>query len=271
LHCEPLAGRGILVHADHGLGDTLQLVRYVDALVAHGAGRVWLGVQTSLHPLLADSGYRDLVPPEGDGASFDVHISIMDLPCVFRSTDETLPARVPYLRAQTNRAERWRGALSAIGGLKVGIAWQGNRNYAWDHLRSIPLAEFGPLAAVEGVRLVALQQGDGRRQLKDVSFPVVDLGEAVDRDAPFVDTAAIIAGLDLVIASDSALAHLAGALAAPIWLVLPRGAEWRWKHQGETTAWYPTMRLFRQRGGGGWAEVMQQVARHLQLLARRPP
>jgi Tfp pilus assembly protein PilF len=268
----PLAGRTILIHCDRGLGDTLQMARWLDEVGRRGAGRILFAAQEVLHPLLADAGLGELVSPSAQGLEFDVYVSVMNLPCVIRASDATIPP-ADYLRAQEPLVAQWRETLRDVDGFRVGIAWQGDRNYVWDHLRSIPLEQFEPLSRVRGVRLVALQKGDGREQLQNRRgrFEVIDLGADVDRQGAFVDTAAIIANLDLVITSDSAVAHLAGTLGAPVWVALPRGAEWRWQRGRDTSPWYPTMRLFRQVSAEDWAGILNQMAEELQSMtsARR--
>jgi hypothetical protein len=265
----PLSGETILVHCHHGLGDTLQFSRFAGEVRRRGAGRVLLAAQESLHPLLSESGLPcELVSPTADGLQYDRYVSLMSLPCVLRVTDETISGE-PYLRAAEHRVAEWREALARFDGFRVGIAWQGNRNYAWDHLRSIPLAEFAPLARVPGVRLFGLQMGGGRRQLAAAGFPIQDLTEGIDREGAFLDTAAIIANLDLVISSDTALAHLAGALGQPTWVALSCGAEWRWQRTRATTPWYRSMRLCRQSQVGTWSDVFEAMARGLQEEATR--
>jgi hypothetical protein len=151
----------------------------------------------------------------------------------------------------------------------VGIAWQGQRRFRSDHLRSMPLACFAPLAQVPGVRLISLQKDDASRQIAELNgaFPVIDLSERIDRDGAFLDTAAIMQNLDLVATSDTAAAHLAGALAAPVWVALARGPDWRWLHQRADSPWYPTMRLFRQSAAGRWQRVFREMAQSLASLA----
>jgi hypothetical protein len=224
-------------------------------------------VPNALHPLLAEAGLVELVSPQGPLPSCDVSVGLLYLPCLLKPTEETIPA-APYLRAGAPPlVAKWGKRLRSLGGFQVGIAWQGNRCHAWDHLRSIPLAQFAPLAAVGGVRLIALQEGFGREQLSRLAgrFPVADLGDGDHRS--LMDTAAIIANLDLVITCDSAVAHLAGALGAPVWTALPRGADWRWQLDREDSPWYPTMRLFRQQAVGDWQEVFRRMAARLEQLA----
>jgi hypothetical protein len=176
------------------------------------------------------------------------------------------------LRTTPERVEHWRERLADIRGLRVGIAWQGNSQFAWDQWRSMALAEFEPLSQVDGVRLVSLQKGDDRdaTRASAARLGVIDLGDDLDREAgAFMDTAAIIGHLDLVVTSDSATAHLAGALGAPVWVALPRAPEWRWMLERTDTPWYPTMRLFRQKALGDWQTPFRQMAAELTWLARR--
>jgi hypothetical protein len=178
----------------------------------------------------------------------------------------TVPAEVPYLFADPDLVERWRQGLESRPGFQVGIAWQGNPKYRDDRLRSIPLTQFAPLAAVPGVQLVSLQKGPGSEQLQRLggAFAVADLGPQLDEAAgPFMDTAAVLTGLDLVITSDSAVAHLAGGLGVPTWLALPSLPDWRWLLGRDDCPWYPTMRLFRQDTPGDWEAVFARLAAEL--------
>ncbi len=268
----PLEGRTILIHCGQGLGDTLQFVRYLPWVRARGAGRILLAAQLSLHPLLRQSGVGELVAPDAPSLEFATQAAIMTLPGLFHATAETIPAEVPYLQADADLVQRWRAKLARFDSFKIGIGWQGNRRYPWDHLRSIRLAEFEPLTHAPGVRLISLQEGEGRDQISSAAdrFEVVDLGDEVDRQAgAFVDTAAILKNLDLVITSDTALAHLAGALAVPVWLALPFAPDWRWLRHGETTAWYPTMRLYRQTRLGDWSAIFTRMAAELPALVAK--
>jgi hypothetical protein len=161
----------------------------------------------------------------------------------------------------------WRGELASLPGLKVGIAWQGNPAFRGDAQRSIPLARFLPLARVKGARLISLQKGPGTEQLGALAgqFEVLDLNGRLDEiSGAFMDTAAVIMNLDLVIACDSAVVHLAGALGAAVWVALPLVPDWRWLLEREDSPWYPTMRLFRQTRAGHWEDVFERMAEELQ-------
>ena len=156
---------------------------------------------------------------------------------------------------------RWRQELAGIAGFKIGIAWQGARDFRLDRWRSIPLRHFAPLARVPGVRLVSLQKGFGAEQMAAVDFPIVDWSDRLDGAAgPLMDTAAVISNLDLVISSDTAIPHLAGALGAPVWVALHKVPDWRWLLDRDDSPWYPTMRLFRQATLGDWPDVFERIA-----------
>ena len=206
------------------------------------------------------------VPP------IDYHCPLLSLPLAFGTELATIPAEVPYLSADPERIARWAGRVAGLAGLKVGIAWQGNpgvERLLWARGRSIPLAALAPLAELRGLSLVSLQKGAGAEQLLEVPFRdrVLDLGREFDRgpDA-FVDAAAVMASLDLVICSDTSIAHLAGALGRPVWTLLHASPDWRWLLGRADSPWYPTMRLFRQ-SGGDWGEVVGAAAAELASLA----
>ncbi|HEX3727481.1 MAG TPA: tetratricopeptide repeat protein [Pirellulales bacterium] len=264
---EPLKGRTLLVHCEQGLGDTLQFIRYLKPLKQSG-GRLVVVVQKRLLPLLAGSGWEGLIAPGDPLPPFDVYSMLLSLPHKLGTTLETIPRDVPYLSADPARVNQWRAELRKQPGLKVGIAWQGRTSLHGDRLRSIPLRCFAPLA-MPGVRLFSLQKGPGSEQLSQVAdqLNVVDLGPALDHDGAFVDTAAVMRNLDVVITSDTAVAHLAGGLGVRVWLALSQVAEWRWMRQRDTSPWYPTMRLFRQQRLLDWSDVFSRLAAELQQLA----
>ncbi len=263
----PLADQVLLVHAEQGLGDTLQFIRYLP-LVRARAQHVWVEVQAALMPLLAQSGFTGLVPRGDQLPPFDVQAPLLTLPGVFGTTLENIPTQVPYVSVDSARVVRWRERLSEWPGLRVGISWQGNPEYEFDRHRSIPLAAFEPLARVPGVRLISLQKHFGLDQLSALAgrFEVVDLGAELDRDGAFLDTAAVMQNLDVVITSDTVGAHLAGALGARVWMAVSIVPEWRWLRDREDCPWYPSMRLIRQRERGNWDELMQRVAAELGKL-----
>jgi hypothetical protein len=166
-----------------------------------------------------------------------------------------------------------RDALATVSGLKVGINWQGSQGFAGDFYRSVPLSSYAPVAQIEGIKLYSLQRGFGREQLASVAdaWQVTDFGDDVDCDGAFMDTAALVMNLDLVITTDTAIAHLAGGLGVPVWVALQFSPNWRWLLDRSDSPWYPSMRLFRQPQFGDWSHVFGEIASELKILvsARR--
>jgi hypothetical protein len=257
----PLRGRKLLVCAEQGLGDTLQFIRYLP-LANEKFGAVTFAAPKALVPLLRQSGFANVLANGDTSIEYDTWMPLVSLPGLFGTTLETVPARSPYLFADSRLVSHWREVLGESAAFRVGIAWQGRKSFGGDRFRSIPLAQFQALA-LPGVELISLQQGPGRKQLADVEgrFAVRDLGAEVDRDrGSFMDTAAIMQSLDLVMTSDSAVAHLAGGLGVEGWTALPLAADWRWLTAREDSPWYPTMRLFRQVQFDNWTEVFVRMA-----------
>ncbi|MBI3838475.1 MAG: glycosyltransferase family protein [Planctomycetia bacterium] len=267
---EPFANRTLLVYTEQGLGDTFQFVRYLP-LVQQRGGKVLLEVQESLVPLLQTSGIERLIATGTDLGAFDLQAPLHNLPGIFQTTTENVPRDVPYLRADPKLVEIWRDRLSKFGGFKIGLAWQGEKALEYDRSRSIALKEFAPLAATPRVQLFSLQKKAGTEQLAEVAdqFTVHDLGEKLDEGSgAFMDTAAVIKNLDLVVTADTSIAHLAGALGVTTWVGLPTPPDWRWLLEREDSPWYPTVRLFRQATPGNWAEVFARMAGELAMPIR---
>ena len=269
---EPLAGRTLLLHPEQGLGDTLQFMRYAPLALQCG-GAVKLAVQPPLVPLARQSGFEAGLVSADEPADFDVHCPLMSVPAYLPDASGQPYWGGPYLRAKPELVADWQPRIAALGGFKVGIAWAGNPTHAADRFRSVHLRQFAPLAAIDGVRLVSLQCGQGKTQIAEVGgeFDVVDLGDDVDRSAgAFMDTAAVIEHLDLVVSVDTSIVHLAGGLGQAAWVLVPFSPDWRWGLTGDTTRWYPSLRLFRQRRFDVWVEVFAQVAAALRpLVAER--
>ena len=257
-----LEGKRLEVSVEQGFGDTLQFIRYLP-LVEPRVGEVVAVVQPELIPILAGSGFGNLVPDSAAAGPCDAQIVLLDLPGLLGTTLDTVPADVPYLRADPQLVERWRDRLGPATGLKVGIAWQGNKKYYLDQSRSIPLTAFEPLAKLPGVRLISLQAGEAARQIDSLAgrFQVTRFDEPFDvRHGSFMDTAAVMMGLDLIVTSDTAIAHLAGGLGVPVWVALALSPDWRWMLDRADSPWYPTMRLFRQSRIGQWSDVFDAIA-----------
>lgn len=266
---ESLRGRRILIWTERGLGDTLQFCRYAPLLRELGAD-VSLEVHPRLEMLLRGQfpGVH-LLSADEPAPDFDYQCPLLSLPGALSTELATIPASIPYLRADRAAVERWAQRLPSGAALRVGIVWQGNpaaeRN--WASGRSWSLAVLEPLTRLPGVSLISLQTGPGAGQLSAVTFAerIVSFGEELDPgpDA-FLDTAAILVGLDLLISCDTSVAHLAGALAVPVWLALHTTSEWRWLLERTDSPWYPTMRLFRQRAAGDWSAVVDDMCRALE-------
>jgi tetratricopeptide (TPR) repeat protein len=259
----PLAGRTILLHAEQGLGDTIQLVRYVPRLAA--GAKVVLEVHPELKALLLRLPGAAAVIARGEPRpAFDLHCPLGSLPLALKTEPASVPADIPYLAADPARVERWRARLEALGRPRVAIVWAGNTAHANDRNRSLPLAGLAPLWADSRARLVSLQRDlrAGDAELL-AAAPVLQLGpELMDFD----DTAAVLAGCDLVIAVDTSVAHLAGALGRPLWVLLPFSADWRWTKDSDRSPWYPSARLYREPRPGDWDDVVARVARDLATL-----
>ena len=264
-----LDGQTILLQTEQGVGDAFQFVRYARLVKAKG-GRVVLQCHPSLVRILASCPGIDQVVPAGTPLpGSHVTAPLLSLPMLCRTTLESIPADIPYLAVDPVRVDCWRARLAALPGFKVGICWQGSPTFKRDRLRSVPLASFAPLAAVPGVCLIALQRGPGLEQIarQGEHLGIVDLpGRSDDPAEGWLDTAALIQALDLVISVDTAVVHLAGALAAPVWVAIPFMPDWRWLLNREDSLWYPTLRLFRQRSPGNWPEVFQRIGATLHQL-----
>ncbi len=271
---EPLAGRRLLVYADQGLGDTLQFCRYVPVLEAMGA-RVVFEVQPVLKQLLASLPMRGSLLGRGETLPVcELCIPLASLPLALNTRLDTIPGGVPYLRADPQAAATWKARLARLPGLVVGLNWHGNpeaEKLSALQARSFPLAAAAPLA-LPGVSLVALQKGAGAEQRTAVDFAaaLTQLTDPSYMGAAEIatETAAILSGIDLVITADTALAHMAGALGVPVWVMLQHVPDWRWLTGRSDSPWYPTMRLFRQRAPGDWEELFTRVAAELAAQRR---
>jgi tetratricopeptide (TPR) repeat protein len=262
---EDLAGKSILVLSEQGFGDTLQFVRYVPRLVEAGA-RVTVLTNPPLVTLLRSIPGIEVTGALPADAMYDFQVAMMCLPRVFGTTLETIPGETPYLAADLAKAGRWAARLAALGdGPKVGLVWAGASRkhdlgaFALDRRRSLALDQLAPLADVPGVGFVSLQKDEPALQARHppAGLRLVDFATEL---GDFADTAAVVAGLDLVISVDTSVAHLTGALGKPVWILSRYEGCWRWLNGREDTPWYPTARLYHQRAPGDWAEVIARVA-----------
>ena len=262
---EELAGKTILLQTEQGLGDTLQFVRYAAMVKARG-GHVIVRAPNPLLPVLRTVAGVDTVFDTEARPSFDVHVPLLSLPLIFGTDIDTVPAEIPYIKADPELVTTWRERLGAHSGISVGLVWQGNPEHPNDRRRSIRLEALRPLLDCSGVRFVSLQVGAGQDQVKGLEQRIVDPSNRID-PASFADAAAIIANLDLVISIDSAIAHLAGALGKPVWIMLAESSDWRWLRGRDDTPWYPRARLFRQSTTDDWTGVVKRLRAELWSFA----
>jgi tetratricopeptide (TPR) repeat protein len=272
---EPLEDKSILVHAEQGLGDALQFSRYLPLLESR-ARHVFFEVPATLGTLMRSLPMRGTLLVAGEPLpEAHYHCPLLSLPLAFGTDAQTIPGGVPYLKADAAAVAEWRERLRALPGSKVGVNWQGHsgtESQPWIRGRSFPLSYMAPLAGVPGVSLVSLQKGAAAAERHEVQFgpALAPLTDPMDTGPEaLMETAALMGALDLVITSDTSVAHLAGALGVPVWVVLQAIPDWRWLLEGSESPWYPTARLFRQREAGDWREVFARVAQELAALAAR--
>lgn len=262
------AGKRLLVRHEQGFGDNIQFMRYLP-MVKRLGGKVCCEVLGPLAGLFAGfPGVDEAVevsPGMAPAGQFDFHVPLLEIPRILGTTLETIPATVPYVFANPARAQHWRARFSRTD-LNVGIVWAGHPAHREDAARSCPLRAFLRLSRIPHVRLFGLQKGGAAAQAKDLAadMPLLNLGDELD---DFTDTAAVIENLDLVISVDTAVLHLAGAMAKPAWALLPSSPDWRWMLDRSDTPWYPTVKLFRQQQHGCWDDVFHRVSEELTARA----
>jgi hypothetical protein len=263
---EPWIGRRVLLRGLHGLGDTIQFIRYAPVL-ARSAASVAAQVHPQLVSLIKGAEGIDRVytwnhaSAEPDASEWDLAMEITELPRAFRSTVCSLPGSVPYINVPAKRRAWARGVVGERPGFRIGLAWQTGE---WDPSRSIPLKEFNPLLRTKH-DFYSLQKGGDltssafRSEIRDIEAHAADVG----------DTAALVLEMDLIITADTMTAHLAGALGRPVWILLPFAADWRWMLSRDDSPWYPTASLFRQERAGQWGPVIEKIAGRLRSLEFR--
>jgi len=268
---ESLAGRHIYVQAEQGFGDSLQFARYLPLLAAR-AGAVTLRVHQQLVSLSRESlpGIT-VLGDRGDPAPYHCDAVLLSLPFLFKTRLETIPAQVPYLRTPAQAAHRWTKRVAKMEGFRVGLVWAGNPEHVNDHRRSIGLEQLAPLFAVAGASFASLQHGARSADLERLKRGNIGIADLASDFGDFADTAAAVDALDLVITVDTSVAHLAGALGKPVWVLLPWVTDWRWMLHREDNPWYPTMRLFRQPRGGDWTGVIARMAGELEAVVHGDP
>jgi len=261
----PVSGKTILLHAEQGLGDTLQFIRYAPLLAGHGA-KVVCEVQSELRALLSHFDGIDVVAEGEPLPAFDLHCPLLSLPLAFGTRIETIPASVPYLAVPAERLAYWRDRLPH--GPRAGFVWSGSATHKNDLNRSIPLARLAALFGDPALRCFSLQSElrDADKEALDGLPSLVHLGGEL-RD--FADTAAVISLLDIVVSVDTSVAHLAGALGKPVVILLPCAADFRWMRHRDDTPWYPTAKLIRQQAFGDWDSAILRLGDELGAIARR--
>jgi Flp pilus assembly protein TadD len=253
---ETVAGRTLLLRCEQGLGDTIQFARYVPILAGMGATVYLVGPARLARLTSGLAGLAGYVTEDAPLPAADLHAPLLSVPHLLK--EEAVRHAAPYLSAEPTLVTQWGKRLDASAERpRIGIAWQGNPAYEMDYLRSIPAAHVAELIRGLDARFLILQRGDVPQSVRDAGGE--DLGCDLDRDDAFVDTAAIMANLDLVITSDTAIAHLAGALGRPAWILLPSAPDWRWRLRGSSCDWYASLRLIRQPRAGDWAGAVAEA------------
>ena len=258
-----IKGRTILIHAEQGMGDTIQFIRYIP-LVAQRGAKVIVEAQKELDRLFCGlEGVHDFIPRGNSLPMFDVHCPLLSLPLVFGTVLGTIPGKTPYITVDQALLEQWQHRIGAgHGRVRVGLAWSGNPRHEADKKRSASLDAFSRFAGLPDVTFFSLQKGIAAEETKNPpkGIKLFDLSEELH---DFAETAALIANLDLIVSVDTAVAHLAGALGKTVWTLLPYTPDWRWMLNRDDSPWYPSMRLFRQPSEGDWEGVIALVRAEL--------
>lgn len=266
----------VVIRSEWGMGDTIHFIRYAQLLKKHGPKKIIVQTFSPLIKLFSLCDYIDQVISMDDPIpASDIEIPLLSMPLIFGTKQKNIPTNIPYLKAKSDLVQQWKEYLFTTGGktLKVGLCWQaGIYTFLEDNpltKRSVPLTIFAALAQLPGITFYSLQREFGTSQLSNVpqKFDVHDFGPNFDTDhGRFMDTAAVIQNLDLVITVDTSIAHLTGALGTPVWIILPSVAEWRWMTEGKEALWYPNAQLFRQPTYGDWESVIQEIKDALKLI-----
>ncbi|MDR3627622.1 MAG: tetratricopeptide repeat protein [Ignavibacteriaceae bacterium] len=267
LKTEPVNNKKVFVYSEQGLGDSIQFVRYLKKLKNSGA-YVIFECKPRLYELFkCVDGIDELVPENNYNRSnidYDYYVSLLSLPLYFNTSLKTIPAEVPYLKINQDKVKEWAGKIKKGQNFNIGIAWSGASANITGKDRSCLLSDFSQLSSLEGIKLYSLQEKLTYEERINSKYQVISF-ENFD-SVPFIDTSAVIENLDLVISVDTSVAHLAGALGRPVWVLLPYHSDWRWLLNKQDSSWYPTMKLFRQSKPGEWGEVFSTVANELKKM-----
>ena len=258
---EDLDGKTLLIHAEQGLGDTIQMLRYATLAADRGA-RVVVECQPELTRLAACTlGVTEVLARGEALPAFDFEIPTMSLPLAFGTTLETIPNKIPYLRAEAERISKWKTRLEKLPqARKLGLVWAGGEKNPNNAKRSLSLSDFDPLSKIPGIEWISLQKGPAASQSAVASFSIHDWTNELH---DFADTAALVECLDGVVTVDTAVAHLAGALGKPVWIMIPIAPDFRWLMDRRDSPWYPTARLVRQCTHGLWSDAVENLAAEL--------
>lgn len=265
---EMLYGLSLLVTTEQGVGDNLMMMRFLTFFKQRGVKRLIVYCEPNLKHVFQTLSSVDEVISTDELLfieQIDYYCSMMSLPYLFQTRLDTIPHCVPYLFAPEKKTKKWRTLLKNVIGFKVGLVWAGNILNKNNFTRSIPLNKFSILRTINGIKLISLQKGEDASQLKYLNWDILDWMDACD---DFMDTAALIDQLDLVISVDTSVAHLAGALGKPVWLLNRYESEWRWLLDREDSPWYPSMRIFRQKERGDWDPVIRMITDELTKLTQ---
>ena len=262
---QKLYNKNFVVYEEQGLGDIIQFCRYLPLLEQEGAD-VTFKVKQVLHTILQTMPCSfNLSKSHPKESKIDFETPLMSLPNLFNTDLNSIPASIPYLYADSDRTKTWADRLSKDK-FKIGICWQGSKSKI-DFGRSFPLSNFKNISKLRNIELISLHKGEGEDQISYIDFDVTTLGPNFDvgQDA-FIDTAAVMMNCDLIITSDTAVAHLSGALGCPTWVVLKYVPDWRWMLDRSDSPWYPTMALYRQKTVGNWVSIFEEIKHDLSLL-----
>lgn len=261
-----IKGKRILVYDEQGLGDSIQFIRFIPMLKQMGVDIILECNKQLLRIFKRITDSSALIERDvknEPSVEYDFQIPLLSLPLYFNTTYETIPSEVPYIFAEEELSNKMSEHIKCENQFKIGIVWGGNPNHTSDNKRSIPLSYFNRLLSIENVKLFSLQKGIPLKQVKENNFPIVVLNDYLN---DFADTAATIENLDLVITIDTSVAHLAGAMGKPVWLLLPFFPDWRWLLKRNDSPWYPSMKIFRQSEEGNWEPVFDEVVSELKKI-----
>jgi tetratricopeptide (TPR) repeat protein len=265
---EDLASKRIFVHQEQGFGDVIQFVRYVPLLAQQGAEVIFESPPQLSRLLASVEGISCLVQRGNPSPEFDYYVPLLNVPRFMGTRSDNIPCRIPYLKPDPSDIEKWGKRLDTIGpGYRVGIVWAGNPKHLNDRCRSMNISELAPLASIENVKWISLYRRPKGAVISEdtISMQLIDWTEEL---SDYTDTAALIAHLDLVISVDTSVAHLAGALGKPVWIMIPFVPDWRWMLDRSTSPWYPTATLYRQKCAGDWADVMENILKDLTMYIK---